>query len=188
MKINTRMLMTLVMGALFSILAWFMVQTLYAQILLDYVIGSFGDDAYLNILFIFLIGELIAFGLSIIISFLVIQDIKRVALIQACILGFISNLLFWFMFSFLTIFILYPEVFSNIIGYEILIISPIIVMYFGIYVLNDITRIWLLTQISYWIFFGLFLVLFSNQKRIKKRKTYYIGVNEIVQKKRRKPN
>lgn len=161
------------LGALFSIMIFFMIEVFYAQVLLDYVIANLDDsDAYFNILLIFIGGEFIAILSSIITSLLIIRNVKRISIYKAILFSFILNLVLWFAISFLSIFFLFPEVFENIMGYEIIIISPILAVYFGVYVLNDITLVWIFTQITYFILFGIFLIRFYESKKEEKRKKY----------------
>ncbi len=161
------------LGAFFSVMIFFMIEVFYAQVLLDYVITNLDDsNAYFNILLIFLGGEFIAILSSILTSLLIITNVKRISIYKAILLSFVINLVLWFAISFLSIFFLYPEVLENIMGYEIIIISPILAIYFGVYVLNDITLVWIFTQITYFILLGIFLIRFYEPKKKKLRKKY----------------
>lgn len=161
------------LGALFSVMIFFMIEVLYAQVLLDYIIANLDNsNAYFNIFLIFIGGEIIALLISIGVSLLIIGNVKRISIYKAILLAFILNLVLWFAISFLSIFFIFPEVFENIIGYEILVISPILIVYFGVYVLNDITLVWIITQITYFVLFGIFLIVFYKPKKKERQKRY----------------
>lgn len=144
-----------------------MIEVLYAQIILDFVVELLSNDAYLNVLLIFLGGEAIALAISVVASIFITQKIKKTAILKSALLSFLSNLLVWFIVSFVVLFVLYPGIFENIVGYEILIIAPVLVMYLGIYVIGDITLVWIYSQISYSFIFCGFLFAFRNEQKAR---------------------
>lgn len=157
---------SVIIGSIISILIFFMIQVLYAQILVDYIIQFLeNQDVFFIIIFIFSFGEIIALIISIIVSMIILRKVVRIQVFKAILFAFMINILLWFGLSFLSLWFLYPEIFSEIIGYEIIFISPLLIVYFGIYILENITLVWIFTQISYFILFGIFMNLFYVKKR-----------------------
>lgn len=162
-----RILASVIMGAIISIIIFYMLEVIMAQFLVDLILDQLGEDAYFNILLILLMGESIAIVVSIVISIMITKEIKKSIILVSAGLALISNLILWFAISFITMLISYPEIFQNIRWYEILFISPTLIMYFSIYILDNVTRIWLITQISYFILFGIIILLFRKGKKKK---------------------
>ena len=149
-----------------SVLIFFMIQVLYAQILVDYIIQFLeNQDVFFTIILIFSFGEIIALIISIIVSMIILRKVVRIQVFKAILFAFLINILFWFILSFLSLWFYYPEVFSEIVGYEIIFISPLLIVYFGIYILDNITLVWIFTQITYFILFGIFMNVFYVEKR-----------------------
>lgn len=164
-----RIIASVILGSIVSIIIFFMLQVVYAQIIVDFILEQLGEDAYMNILLILIGGEMIAIITSIVISIITVKQIKKTAVLTAAALAFISNLFLWFVISFVTMFTLYPEIFVNVEWYEIPAITPTLIMYFGIYVLNSVTMIWLVTQITYFILFAFYILLLRKRKKRIKR-------------------
>ena len=157
---------SVIIGSIISVLIFFMIQVLYAQILVDYIIQFLeNQDVFFTIILIFSFGEIIALIISIIVSMIILRKVVRIQVFKAILFAFLINILFWFILSFLSLWFYYPEVFSEIVGYEIIFISPLLIVYFGIYILDNITLVWIFTQITYFILFGIFMNVFYVEKR-----------------------
>lgn len=163
-----RIVASVILGAVISIIIFFMLEVLLAQLLVDLILDQLGKNSYFNILLILLLGESIAVIINIVISILIIKQIKKSIVILSAGLALISNLfLLWFSISFIPLIIIYPEIFVNIEWYELPFTIPTLIMYFGIYIINDVTKIWLVTQITYFILFGFFIILFREKKKLR---------------------
>jgi hypothetical protein len=151
-----------------------MIQTLFAQILLDLILPYTADaGGMFNIFMIFLLIESIGIVISIVVPFFMGKMIPARMIYVSAILSLISTLLLWFVISFLTTFFWYPEIYVGLEGFEIVAYSPIIIVYYGIYVVGNITIIWWFTIITYYIFYALFLYLFARKQSIRRIEVEY---------------
>jgi len=173
-KLKQGIISSLILGCLLSSLIFLMIQTLLAQVILDLIL-PFTENAegMFNIFLIFMLIESIGIVISIIVPFFMGKMIPMRMIYLSAILGLLSMLLFWFMISFLTTFFLYPEIYEGLVGYDVIAYSPIIIVYYGIYVVGDITVIWWFTIITYYIFYALFLYLFARKQSVRRIKVEY---------------
>lgn len=143
------------LGSVSTLLILLMTEVLFAQILTDTILGAINDNLMLLIIIIglFLFTIIIAF----IVGFLVIQDIALKSVRNASIMSLACLVLFLFVISNVSLFILYRDVYSQIYGFEILIVFPQVLVLFSIYVLNDVFNLFLLQIIVYYVFFVIFL-------------------------------
>jgi len=173
-KLKQGIISSLILGALLSLLIFSMILTLFAQILLDLILPFTVDaSGMFNIFIIFLLIESVGIVISIIVPFFMGKMIPARMIYLSAILGLISMLLFWYVISFLTTFFMYPEIYVGLVGYEVIGYSPIIIVYYGIYVVGSITVIWWFTIITYYIFYALFLYLFARKQSIRSIKVEY---------------
>ena len=153
-----------VVGMLASILMYFVFQTFFASVIVDLFLGNFDDEF---ILFLIILGfELVALIISIVVSVLVSDDIKRSSVIKAASFAYLFNLVFLIAISYLFLFILYPVVFSEVSGPEIILIFPSVMMDFAIYVLGHPAYFFILSIISYYIFFILLIDKFYKYRSV----------------------
>lgn len=177
-KLNdiSRIVASGVMSIIISFIIFFMLQTFFAQILVDYVIYQISSNSYVIILIILMVGLTIFMSISIIISILIASQIKRTSVLKSSFFAFFLNIVVWFSISFLSLYYYYPNIFNNIRGWQLLIIFPELIMYFSIYILNNVTYIWFYMDISYGIIFMIFLYIFNIKKEkikmIEKERNY----------------
>lgn len=165
-----------VMSIIISFIIFLMLQTFLAQILVDYVLQQISSNSYLIIMVILMVGLTIFMSISIIISVLIATQIKRTAVLKSSFFALFLNLFIWFSISFLSLFYYYPNIFNNIRGWELLTVFPILLMYYSVYVLNNVTYIWFYIDISYGIIFMIFLYAFSSDRKkvkMKEKKSDY---------------
>lgn len=173
-KLKQGIISSLILGALLSLLIFLMIQTLLAQVILDLILPYTEDaEGMFNIFLIFMLIESIGIIVSIVVPFFMGKMIPPRMIYISAILGLICMLLFWFVISFLTTFFWYPEIYVGLVGYDIIAYSPIIIVYYGIYVVGNITVIWWFTIITYYIFYTLFLYLFARKQSIRKIEVEY---------------
>lgn len=173
-KLKQGIISSLILGCLLSSLIFLMIQTLLAQVILDLILPYTTDaEGMFNIFLIFMLIESIGIVISIIVPFFMEKIIPRWMIYASASLGLLSMLLLWFSISFLTTFFLYPEIYEGLEGYDIIKYSPIIIVYYGIYVVGDITVIWWFTIITYYIFYALFLYLFARNQSIRRIEVVY---------------
>ena len=169
-----------VVGMLASILMYFVFQTLFASVIVDLFLGNFDDEFIL--LLIILGFELVALIVSVFVSVLVAEDIKRSSVIKAASFAYLFNLVFLITISYLFLFILYPEVFSEVSGLEIILIFPTVMMDFAIYVLGHPAYFFIFSIVSYYVFFIILIdrfykyrSVYQKKKKIENNKKIKIG-------------
>jgi len=155
-------------GPMLSLAFFFIIEIGYAQFMLDFVISQIELGGTSMLLLIFLGGDLIATLICLVIGFIISERVKRirkVSVIMASIMTLLCNLFFWGLFPYFPAYIYYPEIFSEVVGIEIIFVLPEVYCYFGIYILNDIVMLWILKQLSYFLFLALFLKIFYLERR-----------------------
>lgn len=149
-------------GVLSTLLLLLMTETLFAQLVSDLLIGNINDNLVLLIiilgLFIFTIF------ISLIVGFYITKDIHRKAVFSASRLSFFGVLLFLFFLTNIFLFIFYPNVYSKVHGFEILPIFPQVLVYFGIYILDNIFYLFILIIVVYYMFFVILLEKFFIER------------------------
>lgn len=143
------------LGSISTLLILLMIEVMFAQILTDTILGSINDNLMLLIIIIglFLLTIVIAF----IVGYFISQDITLKSVRNASIMSVACLLLFLFIVSNGSLFVLYRNVYSKIYGFEIIWIFPQVLVYFSIYVLNDVFNLFILTIVVYYVFFVFFL-------------------------------
>lgn len=148
-------------GILSSMLTFFIIYTLSARVLTLTILDSLENDTTL-LLFIILSLEFIAFISSIAVSFLLTSDIPNKYVIAASLIAYLCNLAFLVGISYASLFFLHPEIFQGLSGIEILIVFPTVLIYFSIFVLGHPIYLIILSIVSYYVFFIVFLERFYN--------------------------
>jgi len=153
------------LGNIFSIMIFFIIYTAFAQIFTDFLIENFDDVTNLSIIVISLL--FLSFIASIGTGLLICTDINKSVVLKASIMAFCINFLILILISYFSMFILYPQVFTNIVGFQIIIIFPQIIIYFGVYVIGNIFYMYILIQFIYFILFVIFLEEFFEYRKVK---------------------
>jgi len=165
---------SLIAGSLFTLLIFFMIMVLSAQLFLDIILPyTESADGMFNIFIIFMLIESIAIVISVVVPFFMGKAIKQYMIFASAILGILSMLLFFYVISFLSVFFYYSEIFEGLEGFDAIRYSPVIIVYFGIYVIGDITIIWWFSIIIYYCFYALFLYLFARKLTRKRIAVVY---------------
>ncbi len=156
MEISLKIKISIVgIGSISTLLVLLMWEVLFAQILTDTILNSINDNVMLLIIMtgMFILTTII----SIIVGYFITKDITRISVLKTTIMSFLSLILFLFIISNVSLFILYRSVFSGIHGFQILFIFPQVLIYFSIYILNDVFNLFILQIVVYYIFFIAFL-------------------------------
>ena len=148
-------------GILSSMLTFFIIYTLSARALTLTILDSLESDTTL-LLFIILSLEFIAFISSIAVSFLLTENIPNKHVIASSLVAYLCNLAFLVGISYASLFLLYPEIFQGLSGIEVLIVFPAVLIYFSIFVLGHPIYLIILSIVSYYMFFIVFLERFYN--------------------------
>ena len=152
------------LGSISTLVILLMIETFFAQILTDTILGSINDNVMLLIIIIslFIFTIVIAF----VVGYFISQDIALKSVRNASIFSLGCLFLFLFIVSNGSLFIYYREVYSGINGFEIVPVFPQVLVYFAIYVLNDVFNLFILTIIVYYVFFVFFLEKFYRMKKL----------------------
>jgi len=160
----------LIIGILVSVLFFFMIEVLFAFIIKNTVMGVMDNGFVLMLIILGL--ELLMFPIGILVGIMMTKQIKLKSVLKASLMAFISNLFFLIVVSYISLFIAYPEVFSEVSGVEIILIVPQVLVYFGIYILNNIILLFIFSVVSYFIFYIIFLDVFHEYKNYKTQNKY----------------
>ncbi|KKL54466.1 hypothetical protein LCGC14_2265150 [marine sediment metagenome] len=152
------------LGSVSTLLILLMVEVLGAQILTDFVIGHISN----NVMLLIIITGLLLFTIiiSVIVGILITKEIKRTSVLKASIISLLSLLLILFIVSNITLFINYRDIYSGIYGFQVLLVFPQVLMYFGIYILRDIFNLFIFVMIIYYMLFVAFLEGFYVKKYV----------------------
>lgn len=160
-----------ILGMIFSVMIFFIIYTAFAQIFTDFLIQNFDDVTNLSIITITLL--FLSFIASIGVGLLICTDINKSVVLKASIMAFMINFLILILISYFSIFILYPETFTNIVGFQVVLIFPQIIIYFCIYTIGNIFYAFILIQFIYFIIFIIFLEEFFQYRKIKYKPPKY---------------
>lgn len=147
-----------------GLLIFLIVEVIWAQILKDTIIAQYESGLLIPII---ISGFLLSVVISVIAALLSSQMIDKQYVFYAALIGFLANLILWALISYFSILKNYPEVIEDLTFGEKIIAIPKVLAYFGIYVLNDITVLWALSQFTYAIIFVIFLKLLGAKKATK---------------------
>jgi len=157
----------LLTGILVSFLMFLMVEVLFAHFINSLLLDVLEDGLLLMLIILGL--ELIIMVLSILVGVMVAQNVSRLSVLKASLMSFICNMLFIVMLSYFSLFLMYPEVFSEVSGLEIIFILPQVIVYYSLYILNNVLSLLILSVISYYIIFIVFLNQFHEYSSYNNR-------------------
>ncbi|MBD3343091.1 MAG: hypothetical protein GF353_28595 [Candidatus Lokiarchaeota archaeon] len=149
-----------------GVLLFLMFEVIWAQLLKDLIIDRSGSNDYL-LTGIILGGFLLSAIISIISSLLSSNKIIRKYSLWAALIGFIVNLFLWILICYIAIILRYPEITQDLNILEKIIAIPIILAYFSIYFLSNVTLLWIISLVTYALIFSIVLYLLSRKKSNK---------------------
>ena len=139
-----------------SLLVFLIIQIGFAQTLVDYVLDNINDDFALSLVIFGLL--FISFIASIITSILLTEFVSELTVLFASFLAFYFAFIGLIVLSYSFMFLEFRYVFSEVHGFEILLIFPQVIIAFAIYGFgNNIIMLFVLSMFSYYLFFILFL-------------------------------
>jgi len=150
-------------GSISTLLILLMIETIFAQIISDFLIGHISD----NLILLIIISGLFLFTIiiSIIVGYFVSQDIHQDSVYKSSIISLLCLLLFLFTISNGSLFIYYRNVYQNIRWFELVPVFPQVLISFSIYILGDVFNLFILMIVVYYIFFVIFLEKFYIRKQ-----------------------
>lgn len=161
-----KLIQVFVMGAIGSFMVLLMIFVAFAQFFLSSIEGTLTDQ--FNLAFIILGMSFISLISSIIVSGLVIDTVRRRSIVWASFFSFICTETLIAVVSLVAIFFTYPHVFNGIEGIEYLLVIPVCIVYFVVYLINYIA-FFALIVISYFFFFCIFLNKLYVEREVKKK-------------------
>ena len=99
------------------------------------------------------------------VGFLVVKDTKEITILKASILSLLLLFLTLIIVSYVFLLTLAPQIFSQVDSYEIIIIFPQVMVYFGVYVLGNIFMLFIMSIVIYYIYFLVFIEVFYEYKK-----------------------
>jgi hypothetical protein len=146
-----KMIYLLIGGPLVSVVSQIIFSIYLADITVDYIVNTNIGTLYF-ILFGYLAISLIS---SIIVSYIILNDLKITKIVR---FSFIGTLLFLFLISNGYMLNSYPEYYSKTSGVWILISFPLTIFNFGLYVFNNIFFLFILITIIYFLIFVIYSI------------------------------
>ena len=138
-----------------SLLVFLIIQVGFAQTLDDFVLDHISDDYALSLIIFGLLS--IAFIASIAAGILLPQFISELSVLYASFLAYYASFVFLIFISYSFMFLQFKYVFSQVHGFEIILIFPQVIIAFALYVLGEIIALFIISMVSYYLFFILFL-------------------------------
>jgi len=155
-------------GSIASVLLFFLLEVVFARTLIATVIGQYDDY---TILFLIILGlQLISMIIPIFVSLWITENVRKSSIYKATFLALLTNIVFLIGVSYISLFILYPQVFSGVEGLEIVLVLPSVLVYFGLYILGNVFALFIVSVISYYFFYLIFLEKFYQYKSPSLRK------------------
>lgn len=148
-------------GIIASIMVFLFIYTMFARILVLTILEKGAPDSTLLILIISFL--LISFISSIFISIWRVDDLPDIIVLSTAAVAFIINLFIIVGISYAFLYILYPEVFSEVQNFEIIYIFPSVLLYFSVYVLGNPMYLFIISIINYYVLFIIFLEIFYKK-------------------------
>lgn len=148
-----------VMGFLFSLLGVLMLWALLARVINDLIVENISNANH--ILLIIILGLFgITFAVSIVFGILLTEDIDKRSVLAASGVAILPTFIVILGLSYFGLALVYPEIYSELQGLELLLAFPSVLVYFSIYVMQNYFLIYLITIVIYYLFFLVFLETF----------------------------
>lgn len=167
MKIPIKQKITILgVGFLASLLLLLIIYVLFAQVIVDYLINSLDNLIILSLIILGLL--MLSFIISLVVGFLITDNIKETSVLKASVMSFLVNFFLIVIISYISMFIFYPNVFSEVSGLETLLIFPQVIIYFSIYILSHPFYLFIVSSFVYFIIFIIFLEIYHERKPLRK--------------------
>lgn len=162
-----------ILGFSFSLLGVLMLYAFFARIINDFAIDllSGNNILLLIILGVFIITLIVATGVGVLLT----EDMSRSAVLKASAIALLATFIVILGISYLSLGIFYPGVYSELVGFDIILAFPSILTYFSLYVLQNTFLIYLIMLVIYFIFYLVFLETFYE---FEARDKYYDKIFE----------
>ena len=161
-KIPIRIKLTIfVVGLITAMMMYLIFQVLFASVIDTFILDAWGADL---ILFLVILGyEMIIIVVVVPVSLWVSEKISgSVAYKSAIFAVFVNIFLVIIPISYISLIILYPEIFSELSGIDMILAFPTVIVYFSLYVLNNFFYLYMITSVSYFVIYIIFLDIFYD--------------------------
>jgi len=149
-------------GSISTIIILLMVETAFAQILTDTLIGNISDNV---ILLVIILGLFIfTIIISVVVGYFITGNISQMSVYKASVMSLLCLIGFLFVITNTSLFIYHRDVYSQIYGLEIALIFPQVIVYFSIYILGTVFNLFVMVIVVYYLFFAFFLEKFYKIK------------------------
>ena len=167
MQINRRYaIQTIGFIGMINSIIFLLIELFFAELIKDYAQAHENQNGLL--MMIIMIGYLLS-GIISIVSTLIgseyLDEKQRVYV--AVLMAFIFNMLLWIIVSYIMVLKQFPTVLSNLTWGEKIIVFPKVMMYFAIYILPNLTLLWLMAGWTNAIIFVILLHQFGVQLHTK---------------------
>jgi hypothetical protein len=160
--IITRKLAIFGIGLIGNLFILLILYALFSQLLVDFVIGNISNQVVLGLIILGLM--MISLIISIPISLWITNDVKRRVIYKSMLVSFIGTFIILYILSYVSLFYLYPDVFSEVEGLFILLIFPQVIMNFSIYVLSHPFYLVIIVGVIYFALYVVFLDFYYEAK------------------------
>jgi len=146
------------LGFLFSLLGLLMIWAFYARLINDIAIDLLqGND----VLLLIIIGNIgITFIVSVVSGIFITEDIAKKSVYMASGVAILVSFIVLLGLCYFGLAITYPEIYSELVGFDLIFAFPSVIMTFSIYVLGNSFFINVIFIIIYYAFFLTFLDTF----------------------------
>lgn len=150
--------------AFIGLLFYFIVEVVWGQILVDFVISLYDSESGLLYLII-MIGFLIGFLISILTISLSTDMIHDQYVFYGGILALFTSLILWVVVSYAGVLTKFPWILSGLTLFQKVIVFPRIMAYFAIFVIENVVTFWVFNLLTYDLIFIIFLKFLGATKR-----------------------
>ncbi|MFX1237588.1 MAG: hypothetical protein ACFE8P_07690, partial [Promethearchaeota archaeon] len=165
LKIN-KILTVLVMGFLASLVALLILYALFARVVLDLLVNNLSNHGLLSVIILGLL--LLSSVIALVVSLMIVDDVKESSILKSVFMSYVASFLVIALISYISVFIVYPEVFYHVNGFEMILEFSQVIVIFSVYMLPHPFYLTILNQIVYLLSFIVFLEAYYEKKEPKK--------------------
>ena len=147
-----------ILGLFVSFLVILMLWAFLARIINDFALDLLAGNDILLLIILGLLG--ISLCASTAVGIMITEDMSRKSVFTASWVALVISFVIIIIISYGFVLVLYPVAFSELVGIDIVLAFPSVIMYFSLYVLNNVFTIYILTIVIYYALFIVFLESF----------------------------
>lgn len=156
-------------GFFSSLMILMILYVIFAQIFINYIEGNISEQLNLSLIIIIMFS--ISLFSTIFVSYLIgSEDVKKSSIYKTSLLSYIFTIFTLIVLSYLALFLYYPNVFNGLYGFDYVLVAPLMLVYFTLYILPQFFWIYILEVIFYFLYFIIILNIFYEEKKKEKPK------------------